>query len=157
QAVRDGMTTALACLLAASAGIAVGAVALPATPAAGLAALVGAALAGVAALGVRPLAVPLAAAARLLRVARAQLPSGDRTAAGRAPALAGQQALVEGQVADDPRPLGGGVQLLVAPDRLATAAGPRRPAGAIVAFVTGTPDIAIGDRVRLTGRLDLPR
>jgi len=151
------MTTALACLLAASAGIAVGTVALPDTPGAGLAALVGAALAGAAAIGVRPLALPLAAAACLLGVARAEVPAGDPTAAARAPALAGQQALVEGLVADDPRPLGSGVQLLVAPDRLATAAGPRPPAGAIVAFVMGTPDVAIGDRVSVGGRLDLPR
>src|SRR5262249_44943114 len=151
------MTTALACLLAASAGIALGAVALPGSPGAGLAALVGAALAGGAALAVRPLVVPLVAAACLLGGPRAEGPGGDPPAAARAPAVAGQQVLVDGRVADDPRAHAGGLELLVAPDRLVTAAGPRRPAGAVVAFVKGAPDVAIGDRVRVAGRLDLPR
>lgn len=151
------MTTSLACLLAGSAGLAVATVALPGSPGAGLAALVGAALAAAAALAVRPLALPLAAASCLVGVARAEVPAGDPTAAARAPALAGQQALVEGRVADDPRLLAGGVEVLVAPERLATPAGPRTPAGRIVVFVRGAPDVAIGDRVQAAGRLDLPR
>jgi competence protein ComEC len=151
------MTTSLACLLAGPAGLAIATVALPGSPRAGIAALFGAAVAAGAALGVRPLALPLAAAACLLGVARAEVPTGDPTAVVRAPALAGQRALVEGSVADDPRLLAGGEELLVAPDRLATDAGPRTPAGSIVVFVKGAPDVAIGDRVQVLGRLDLPR
>ncbi|HXM55315.1 MAG TPA: ComEC/Rec2 family competence protein, partial [Candidatus Dormibacteraeota bacterium] len=152
------MTTALACLLAGSAGIAVATVALPGSPGVGLAAVLGAVLAAAAgAVGRWPRMVPLAVAACLLGVARAEVPAGDPTAAARAPALAGQQAVVDGRVADDPRLLAGGVELLVTPGSLATAAGPTAPAGAVVAFVRGTPDVAIGDRVQVAGRLDLPR
>jgi competence protein ComEC len=151
------MTTALACLLAGSAGIAGTTVLVPASPMVGLVSLVGAALAVAAASVLRPAVVALAAAACLLGVARAEVPSGDPSAASRAPALAGLQAVVEGRLADDPRLLASGVELLVAPDRLTTSGGPRQPAGSVIAFVRGTPDVAIDDQVQLTGRLDLPR
>jgi competence protein ComEC len=90
-------------------------------------------------------------------VARAEVPTGDPAAAVRAPALAGLQAVVQGRLADDPRLLASGVELLVAPDRLATSSGVRAPAGNVIAFVKGAPDVAIDDEVQVAGRLDLPR
>jgi len=151
------MTAALACMLAWSAGIVLAAVALPGAPSMGPVAVVGAVLAGCAGIVLRPSVVALAVAAGLLGVARAEVPVGDPGAAVAAPALAGLQVLVEGRLIDDPRPLGGGEQLIVAPDRVVTSAGLRRPAGGVVAFVRGDPDVQIDDRVELAGRLDLPR
>jgi competence protein ComEC len=151
------MTRALACLLAWSAGIALGTVALPVAPAVAAGAIAGAALSGCVAIAVRPAAVGLALAALLLGVARAEAPAADPTAAARAPALAGTVALVEGRVADDPRFLASGEELLVAPDRLGTATGDRQPAGSVIVFVRGTPAIGIDDHVQATGRLSLPR
>jgi competence protein ComEC len=151
------VTSALACLLAWSAGVALATVAMPGTPAAGAAALVGAAVVGSAGAAVRPAVVCLAAAACLLGVARAEVPTGDPGADGRAPALAGLQAVVGGRVVDDPRLLAGGVEVLVEPASLATAAGVRRPAGRVLAFVRGAVEVAIDDRVQVSGRLDLPR
>jgi competence protein ComEC len=151
------MTPALACLLAWSAGVAAATVALPAASAAGAAALLGAALAACGAAVVRPALPCLVLAACLLGVARAEVPAGDPTAAARAPALAGLAALVEGRVADDPRLLAGGVELLVEPVRLATPSGLRAPAGRVVAFVRGSTDVGLDDLVEVDGRLDLPR
>jgi competence protein ComEC len=130
---------------------------LPGSPGAGAAALIGAALAAPAALAVRPAVIALALAAALLGAARAEVPAGDPTAAARAPALAGLQAVVEGRLADDPRVLAGAEELLVAPDALATSSGRVAPAGAVVAFVKGAPEVGVDDLVRVTGRLDLPR
>jgi competence protein ComEC len=151
------MTTSLACLLAWSAGVATAAAVLPGSPGAGAAALIGAALAAPLALAVRPAAIGLAVGAALLGVARAEVPAGDPTAAGRAPALAGQQALVAGRIAEDPRLLAGSEELLVAPDSVVTRAGRVAPAGSVVAFVKGAPAAGIDDLVQVTGRLDLPR
>jgi competence protein ComEC len=151
------MTPALVCLVAAAGGVAFATVALPWTPAVGLACLVSAALAGLAGLVVRPAVMAFAVAACLLGMARAEVPAGDPTAAGRARSLAGLQVLVEGRVADDPRLLAGGEELLVAPDRLLTAAGGLAPAGSVVAFVRGAADVGIDDQVEVSGRLDLPR
>jgi competence protein ComEC len=151
------MTAALACLLAWSAGVAMAAVVMPGNPGAGAAALIGAVLAAPAALAVRPAVIALAVAAALLGVARAEVPAGDPTAAGRAPALAGLQAVVEGRLADDPRLLAGAEELLVVPGTLATSSGQVAPAGSVVAFVKGAPAVGIDDLVQVTGRLDLPR
>jgi len=151
------MTPALACLLAWSAGVAIAGAALPASPAAGLAALIGAALAAPAALAVRPVVAVLVVTAALLGIARAEVPAGDPTAATRAPALVGLQAVVQGHLADDPRLLSGSEELLVAPDVLDTPSGRLAPAGRIVAFVRGAPSVGIDDLVQVTGRLDLPR
>lgn len=151
------MTPALACLGAWSAGVMIATVAMPATPGVGAVALVafGAAVCG--ALVLRPAVIGLALAASLLGVARAEVQTGDPAAAARAPALAGLQVVVDGRVADDPRLLAGGVELVIAPERMATQAGPRTPDGQIVALVRGSPDVAIDDRVQVAGRLDLPR
>jgi competence protein ComEC len=151
------MTAALTCLIAWSAGVAMAEVVLPGSPGAGVAALVGAALAAPMVLAVRPAVIALAVAAALLGVARAEVPAGDPTAAARAPALAGLHAVVVGRVADDPRLLAGAEEVLVAPDTVATSSGRVTPAGSIVAFVKGAPDVGIDDLVRVMGRIDLPR
>jgi competence protein ComEC len=151
------MTSALTCLLAFSAGVAMTAAVLPGNPAAGAAALIGAALAAPAALAVRPAVIGLAVAAALLGVARAEVPAGDPTAATRAPALAGLQVMITGRLADDPRLLAGAEELLVTPDTIATTTGLVAPAGNVVAFVKGEPAVGIDDVVQVRGRLDLPR
>jgi competence protein ComEC len=151
------MTPALACLLAWSIGVGGATVALPGSAPAGAVALVGAALAACGAAVVRPAVVCLAATAFLLGVVRSEVPHGDPTAAARAPALAGQVVLLDGQVADDPRLLAGGAELLVEPKTLTTPGGPRAPAGAVIVFVRGSTDVGIDDRVQVGGRLDLPR
>src|SRR5215831_7894742 len=129
------MTPALVCLAAWSAGVVVAMVAMPAEPAVGAAAVAALALAICLALILKPAVIGLALTASLLGIARAEAPSGDPTAAARAPALAGQQVVVDGRVADDPRLLAGGIELVVAPERLATESGPLTPAGQIVALV----------------------
>jgi competence protein ComEC len=144
-------------MLAWSAGVGFATVALPNQPGVAALALAGAGVAALGALLARPAVVGLALAVCLLGIARVEIPAGDPSAAQRAPALAGSQAVVDGVVTDDPRQLASGVELLVAPDRVATAAGTQRPAGNVIAFVRGAPSAALGDRVELTGRLDLPR
>jgi len=151
------MTPALVCLAGWSAGVMMAMVAMPAEQAVGAAALAGSAVALCLALVVRPAAIGLALAASLLGIARAEVPTGDPTAAARAPALAGMQVMFDGRVADDPRLLAGGIELVVAPDRLVTPSGPLAPAGQIVALVRGSPAVAIDDHVQVAGRLDLPR
>lgn len=152
------MTSALAALLGWSAGLAAVEVLLPQQPLAGALALLGAGLGLVGALAIRPAAIGLAIAAVCLGAARAELPAGDPHAAARAPTLAGLQAVVEGSVTDDPRPLGAGYEVLVMPDHVATGAGPRLAAGKVLVRVNGLAnEPAPGDRVQATGRLDLPR
>jgi competence protein ComEC len=152
------MTTALIVLSAWCAGIAGGVVLLPQQPVAGLLALLAAATAGCAALLVRPAAIALAVVAALLGVARAELPSGDPSAAARAPALAGLRAVVDGEAADDPRSTADGFEVLVAPNSMSTTGGPRPPAGNVLVRVRGSAsEPAVGDQVRASGRLDLPR
>jgi competence protein ComEC len=152
------VTTALAVLVAWCAGIAAAVVAVPHEPLVGAVAVVGAALAGLAALALRPAMVGLALAGALLGVARTELEPADPSAAARATALAGLQAVVDGEVADDARPVAGGFEVLVTPRRLATAAGPRAPAGAVMVGVRGsTGEPSVGDLVEASGRLQLPR
>lgn len=151
------MTAGLACLLAWSGGVAAATVAVPCSPAVGAAAVVLAALAGCLAAALRPAAVGLALAACLLGVARAEIPHGDAAEAERAKALAGAQAMMEGRVADDPRHGAGGYQVLVAPEKLVTEAGRQPPAGRVLVWVRGGPDVGVDDRVEVVGRLQMPR
>src|ERR1700737_557502 len=110
------MTTALIFLSAWCAGIAAGVVLLPQQRVAGLVAVLGAAAAGCTALVVRPVAIGLAVVGALLGVARAELPSGDPSAAARAPALAGLRAVVYGEAVDDPRSTADGFEGRAAPN-----------------------------------------
>ncbi len=150
------MTPALGCAVAWCVGVAAGVVLAPERPwlgvlAAGLAALP-LALAPV----TRPVWTALAVAAALLGLARAEIPATDPSARARAPALAGQQVLLEGRVADDARQLGAGYEVLVAPTSISGQQGLRRPAGNVLVRVrTGSPP-AVGDIVDAGGRLRLP-
>src|SRR5215472_7019453 len=92
------MTPALACLAAWSAGVMVATVAMPAEPGVGALAVVAFGVAVCLALVLRPAVIGLALAASLLGIARAEVPTGDPTAAARAPALAGLQVVVDGRV-----------------------------------------------------------
>src|SRR5215472_3220513 len=129
------MTPALVCLAAWSAGVMIAMAAMPAEPAVGVAAVVAFGVAVCVALAVRPAVIGLALAASLLGIARAEISTADPTAAARAPALAGMQVLVDGRVADDPRLLAEGIELVIAPERLVTQSGPVAPAGQIVALI----------------------
>lgn len=151
------MTPALICLVAWSAGITLAMVIAPGTPVAGVAAMGVSALAVGVALAFRPATIGLAVASCMLGIARAEITSGDPTAAARAPALAGVQGIVEGRVADDPRLLAGGIEAVIVPTRLVTQSGPRQPAGNIVVLVRGTSEVGIDDQVQASGRLEVPR
>jgi hypothetical protein len=123
-----------------------------------VAALVAAALAGVSALALRPAVIGLALAGAMLGAARAELPAGDPSASSRAAALVGLQAVVDGEVADDPKTNANGFEVLVVPRSIATTAGRRPPAGNLMVVVHGsTGEPAAGDQVRVSGRLQWPR
>ena len=73
-------------------------------------------------------------------------------------AIAGSQAVITGRVADDPRPLSGGYEVLLEPDSVITPAGGRRPAGDVMVRSKAAAVVpAPGDRVQASGRLELPR
>jgi ComEC/Rec2-related protein len=151
------MTASLGALLAWSAGVAGATAILPGVPLAGAIFTIAALVAATLALVVRPAAIGVAMTAALLGAARSELPAGDATAAARAPTLAGLQAVVRGTVEDDPRPLADGYQLLISPQAIQSALGPRSPAGNVLILVRGDGAPGVGDEVEATGRLDLPR
>ena len=88
---------------------------------------------------------------------RAEFGAVDATAAARATALAGVQAVVDGLVTDDPRFVAGGAEVLIEPARVATRLGIVPAPGSVVALVRGAPSVGIGDQVEVIGRLELPR
>jgi competence protein ComEC len=152
------MTAALACLAAWSVGLGSAEVLLPRQPLFGALALVSAAAAAALAVALRPAVIGLALAAALLGAARAELPGADPLEVSRAPALAGIQAAAEGEVADDPRPLSDGYEVLVKPRVLTTPSGREPPAGNLLVRVKGGAVVpAPGDEVEAVGRLELPR
>jgi competence protein ComEC len=105
----------------------------------------------------RPPVIALALAAALLAVGRAELPAADPQAPARAAALAGQTVALTGHVADDPRPSGGGVEVLVEPDGFARPAGLAGGIGNLMVRWRGPTDVAFGDEVQASGKLTLPR
>lgn len=152
---------ALPCLGAFGIGVAAATVAMPATPAVGLAAVEGAALAGCAALVVRPAVVALAVLALLVGVARAEVPAADAAVQGRAVRLAGLPVIMDATVRSEPEAITTGFQMLVAPTAIAATAHlpvgtPVPPAGLVEVEVRkGAPPLQ-GDTVRLSGTLELP-
>ena len=104
----------------------------------------------------RPNLLALGLAAALLAVGRAELPATDPQTPARAASLAGQIVTLTGHVADDPRPSGGGVELLVEPDGIALPAGPVAGIGNLMVRWRGPTEVAFGDEVRASGRLALP-
>lgn len=151
------MTWPLAtCATAAAIGIALGTVLAPGLPWLGALALVGALAALGAALAVRPVLVPLALAAALAGLARSEVPAGDPTERLRAEDAAGVQVVIEGRVADDPRAVANGFQVLVEPSRVTVASGRLASIGNILVRPRGTSEPAIDDVVQASGRLRLP-
>lgn len=151
------MTRALACLVAWCVGVAAAAVLLPQKPLVGGVAVVAAACAAALALALRPAVIGLTVAALLLGVARAEVPAGDPHQPVQAALLAGQQAVIQGPVADDARPLSDGYEVLVTSSRIVTEAGRWPPAGNVLVRVKGmASQPAPGDEVQVVGRLDLP-
>ncbi|HEY2436922.1 MAG TPA: ComEC/Rec2 family competence protein, partial [Solirubrobacteraceae bacterium] len=105
----------------------------------------------------RPALVPLAIAIALLGVARAELPPADPLAAARAHYIVGSTAAITGRVADDSRPIGGGGEVLVEPDRIQLASGEVSGIGNLMIRWRGPGDARFGDAVTATGKLVLPR
>jgi competence protein ComEC len=105
----------------------------------------------------RPPVIALALAAALLAVGRAELPAADPQAPARAASLAGQAVTLTGHVADDPRPSGGGVEVLVEPDGIALPAGRVGGIGNLMVRWRGPTEVAFGDEVQASGKLTLPR
>ncbi|PZR92487.1 MAG: hypothetical protein DLM67_14870 [Candidatus Nephthysia bennettiae] len=152
------MTAALACMTAWCVGLLGAEMLLPGQSVAGAVALAAAGVAVLFSVAVRPAVIGLALASALLGVVRAELTGGDPQLAARAAALAGSQALVSGRVADDPRPLSGGYEVLLEPDSIITPAGRLAPAGDVMVHSKAAAVVpAPGDRVQAAGRLELPR
>ncbi|HEY4426566.1 MAG TPA: DUF4131 domain-containing protein, partial [Solirubrobacteraceae bacterium] len=109
------------------------------------------------ALVLRPAVVALALTCALLGIGRAELPAADAQLPARAAALAGQVATLSARVTDDPRPSGGGSELLVQPDSI-TLPGSATPAiGGVLIRWRGPTEASFGDEVQATGKLTLPR
>jgi competence protein ComEC len=105
----------------------------------------------------RPPLIALALAAALLAVGRAELPAADPQAPARAAALAGETVSLTGHVTDDPRPSGGGVEVLVEPDTIGLAGGPVGGIGNLMIRWRGPTEVAFGDEIQARGKLTLPR
>ena len=129
----------------------------PSQPAAGVIALALAVPAIGLAVLLRPALLALALAAALLGVGRAELPAVDPQTQVRAAALAGSTAVVEGHVADDSRPVGGGQEVLVEPDASFVNGASVPDFGNLLVRWRGPGGAGFGDTVRATGKLRLPR
>src|SRR5579864_5200782 len=105
----------------------------------------------------RPPVIALALAAALLAVGRAELPAADPQAPARAMALAGQAITLTGHVADDLRPSGAGVEVLVEPDAIALRRSAYGGIGNLMVRWRGPTEVAFGDEVQASGKLTLPR
>lgn len=151
------MTDALVCLLAWSAGVTAAVVLAPGSSGLGALALAGCALGTVVALVVRPIVVGLALIAGLLGVVRAEAVGGPGPAAAWAHRLAGSAAVVVGRVADDVTPSGSWYQVIVAPSEVTTDHGRWPGTGGVLVELRGDPGATVGDVVRVSGRLRLPR
>jgi competence protein ComEC len=152
------MTVALACLTAWIVGLVCAEALLPGVVLAGQLALAGGAAAASLSIVLRPAVVGLTLAAAMFGVARAELPPFDPQQAASAAALSGAQVAVQGSVADDPRILTSGYEVLVTMTEVATHAGPQPGSGKLLAQVKGgAVEPAPGDEVEVVGTLELPR
>lgn len=109
------------------------------------------------ALAMRPALLAIAVAAALMGVGRAELPAADVTAPARAQAVAGLPATLSGHVADDSRPVSGGSEVLVEPDRILVGGSYVTGIGNLMVRWRGPAVAAFGDEVHATGKLQLPR
>ncbi len=105
----------------------------------------------------RPALIPLALAATLLGIARAELPPADAQAAPRAHQLVGMSATIVGSVGDDGRPVGGGAEVLVEPSAVIINGTSVQDVGNLMVRWRGPTQVAPGDVVQATGKLTLPR
>jgi competence protein ComEC len=105
----------------------------------------------------RPAILALALAAALLGVGRAELPATDPLTPTRAASMVGQVVTMTGHAADDPRPSGGGVEVLVEPDAIARSNSGVGGIGNLMIRWRGPTEVAFGDEVQATGKLTLPR
>jgi competence protein ComEC len=71
--------------------------------------------------------------------------------------VAGQSAIIIGRVADDSRPIGGGSEALVEPDRISIDGVAAKGLGNLLVRWRGPQEAAYGDRVEAIGNLILPR
>ena len=150
------MTPAVAICAAWSVSLLAGVVLLPGWPQAGALCIAGAFAAAAFAVVVRPLVVPLALVAACLGLARAELPAVDPGLPARAATFAGEQVVVEGKVADDPREQAGGYDALVEPAGVLSERGRLPPLGNVLVRVRGPGSVRFGDEVTASGRLRLP-
>ena len=105
----------------------------------------------------RPALIAFGLAFALLAVGRAEFPAADPQLPARAAALAGQVATLSARVADDPRPSGGGEEMLAEPDQVALISGSIGPIGNVLIRWRGPTEAAFGDEVQASGKLTLPR
>ena len=129
----------------------------PANPTLGAVALAAAIPCVALALFLRPALLALALAVALVALGRAEYPPSDSHLPARAAAMAGQTVTLTARVADDPRPSGGGAEILAEPDAVATGAGSTGPIGNLLIRWRGPSEAAFGDEVQVTGKLTLPR
>jgi len=105
----------------------------------------------------RPALLSLAIVAALLAVGRVELPAVDAYAPTRAAGVAGETAVISGQVSDDSRAVGGGGEVLVAPTRILIGKTQITDIGNLLVRWRGPTEPGYGDTVRATGKLILPR
>ena len=150
-------TPALVVCGAFSASLCVAVLAVPGHPWLGAVAVALAMASAGLALVLRPVVVGLAVAAALAGLAGAELPPADPALPLRAARLAGTTVIASGLAADDPRPAGGGYEVLLEPDSLRSADGRPLPrAGNLLVRARGSAGVAFGDRLQVAGRLRLP-
>jgi len=138
-------------------GVAGGIAIVPGRPLVGAIAAAGGIVALGSAVAIRPLRVPLAVAALLLGLARAEASGGRPSLGAIAAELSGTTATVAGRVVDDPRDLAGAYELLVAPAAAAAADGrPLTGFGNLLVVAKGVRRAACGDQVQVAGKLALP-
>jgi competence protein ComEC len=151
------MTPLLAVCGAFSGALALTVLAIPGRPLLGVAALLFTVVTAGLATVIRPLAVGLAVAGALAGIARAELPAADPSLAVRAAALAGRTVTAAGTVADDPKAVAGGYEVLLQPDALRGAdGGALPPPGNLLVRARGQTSVGYGDRLEVSGRLRLP-
>ena len=109
------------------------------------------------ALLVRPAVIAIALAFALVAIGRAELPTTDPQAPGRALAAAGQVVTIIGRIADDSHPAAGGAEALVEPDRIASRWNVTLDIGNLLVRWRGPTEAAFGDSVQASGKLMIPR
>ncbi|HEX6487612.1 MAG TPA: ComEC/Rec2 family competence protein [Candidatus Dormibacteraeota bacterium] len=138
-------------------GVAVAIVLAPGRPLVGAIALCLGVTTAAAAVVVRPLRIAFAVGALFLGVARAEAAGGGPDQQAVAYRLVGATVQVAGTVADDPKDLASGYELLVAPTAAALADGTRLGAfGDVLVIAKGVRRAEAGDTVQAGGKLTLP-